>query len=171
MTAMPTAAPVAAPLKLEGETAADLMKPNPISIAETAVIQEAITLLTDRGFSAAPVIDEAGRPVGVISRTDILVHDREQGGMQRPDLVYDDWEDLDSQLGENVFQGFQVRDVDRTRVRDIMTPAVFCVSPETPVREVVSQLLKLNVHRLFVVDDKGVLVGVISARDILQHLS
>ena len=32
----------------------------------------------DRGFSAAPVIDAAGRPVGVLSRTDLLVHEREQ---------------------------------------------------------------------------------------------
>jgi predicted transcriptional regulator len=32
-------------------------------------------------------------------------------------------------------------------------------------------MLKLKVHRLFVVDENGVLVGVISALDILRHLS
>jgi CBS domain-containing protein len=157
----------AAVLRLRAETAADLMHENPISIPEKAVIQEAIALLTDKGFSAAPVIDEAGRPVGVISRTDILVHERETGGA-RVATGQGDWEDLEANLG--VHRGFQVRDVDRTRVRDVMTPAVFCVGPAASAAEVVHELLRLHVHRLFVVDDNGVLVGVISASDVLRHL-
>jgi CBS domain-containing protein len=154
-------------LQLRAETAADLMTDNPISIPENAVIQEAIAMLTDKGFSAAPVIDEAGRPVGVLSRTDILVHERETGGA-RVATGQGDWEDLEAHLG--VHRGFQVRDVDRTRVRDVMTPAVFCVAPATPAAEVVRELLRLGVHRLFVVDDNGVLVGVVSGSDILRHL-
>jgi CBS domain-containing protein len=51
-----------------------------------------------------------------------------------------------------------------------MTPTVFAVGPETPAREVVGRMQALMVHRLFVVDDKGTLVGVISALDILRHV-
>src|SRR5262249_28883167 len=69
--------PVARPLYLAAETAADLMTPDPVSIRADATLREALALLIDRGFSAAPVIDAAGRPVGVLSRTDLLVHDRE----------------------------------------------------------------------------------------------
>src|SRR5262245_39936374 len=63
---------------LDAATAADLMPPNPVSIRTGATVQEAVAFLTDRGFSAAPVIDAAGRPVGVLSRADIVVHDRER---------------------------------------------------------------------------------------------
>ena len=63
---------------LTARTAAELMKANPVSIRADASVREALEVLTDRGFGAAPVIDEAGRPVGVLSRSDILVHDREQ---------------------------------------------------------------------------------------------
>src|SRR6516162_3471073 len=63
---------------LYAETAEELMTRNPVSIREEATIPEAVALLTDKGFSAAPVIDRAGRPVGVLSRADILVHDRER---------------------------------------------------------------------------------------------
>ena len=63
---------------LNAEIAADLMTPNPVSVSDEATIREAVALLTDRGISAAPVIDEAGRPVGVLSRADVLVHDREK---------------------------------------------------------------------------------------------
>jgi CBS domain-containing protein len=156
-------------LGLRAETAADLMTPNPVSIPANALVGEAITLLTDRGFSAAPVIDEAGRPVGVISRTDILIHDRESGGERagpgRPDAEGPGPADEPFRR-----EGFQVHGVDYTRVDDIMTPTVLCVAPETPARMVVDQLLRLNVHRLFVVDEGGVLVGVISAADVLRHL-
>ena len=51
-----------------------------------------------------------------------------------------------------------------------MTPAVFAVAPDTPVRRVVSDMIGLHVHRLFVVDDDGILVGVISTMDVLKRL-
>src|SRR5438132_13949757 len=54
-------------LRLHAATAADLMMPDPVSIRADASLKEAIALLIDRGFSGAPVIDEAGRPIGVLS--------------------------------------------------------------------------------------------------------
>ena len=98
-------------LTLGPATAAELMSPNPISINAEAMIDEATALLTDRGFGAAPVIDEAGRPVGVISRADILIHERERLHRLRPstDIV-----------GAH---GYAVEEVDPTRVSDVMTPA------------------------------------------------
>src|SRR5262249_28902177 len=50
-------------LCLWAETAADLMMTSPVSLRADATLGEAVALLTDRGFSAAPVIDEAGRPI------------------------------------------------------------------------------------------------------------
>jgi CBS domain-containing protein len=162
--------PTKGKLTLDAETAADLMHENPVSIAESATIQEAITLLTEHGFSAAPVIDRAGRPVGVVSRSDLIAHDREKNDYVTPESVREhDLETLAAQAEGT--KGYQIVNVDRTRVREIMTPAVFSVTPETPVLTVVRELLALAVHRLFVVDDSGVLVGVISGTDILRHLA
>src|SRR5262249_60154011 len=76
MKAAPTT-PTVPRLVLEERKAADLMTPSPVSIREGATVREAIELLTRRAISGAPVIDDAGRPVGVVSRADILVHDRE----------------------------------------------------------------------------------------------
>lgn len=162
-----TEAPVLKSLKLHAETAADLMMPNPVSLQADATIREAIALLIDRGFSAAPVIDEAGRPIGVLSRSDIVVHDREH--VCSP-VSYYDRADLKTHEGERLGDGFHVEEVDPAEVRDLMTPTVFAVSPETSVTEVVHEMLALRVHRLFVVDHAGILVGVISALDVLRHL-
>ena len=122
-------------LVLEPETAAELMRPNPVSIRADASVGEAVALLSDKGFSAAPVIDEGGRPVGVVSRSDILVHDRER--TDYVPAVADYYQDEKIRIGSGEFSraGFQVVDVDRACVRDIMTPVVFAVSPRTAKRE------------------------------------
>jgi CBS domain-containing protein len=138
-------------LCLWADTAAELMMPNPVSIRGDATFAEALALLADRGFSAAPVIDEAGRPIGVLSRADILVHEREQ---------------LAGKAGDAAATAAETA----TRVRDLMTPVVFSVAPETPAQKVIHEMLSLKVHRLFVVDGDGVLTGVISAVDVLRHL-
>src|SRR6185437_13275189 len=65
---------------LEARTAAELMTANPLSVRESATLAEAVRFLADKGFSAAPVIDERGRPIGVLSRADILIFDCESSG-------------------------------------------------------------------------------------------
>jgi CBS domain-containing protein len=156
---------------LYAETATELMTPNPVSVRDVATVREAISLLIDKGISAAPVIDEAGRPVGVLSRADILVHDRETIRHLAMAPEYYHRSDLVLDSGEALTEGFQVERADDDQVRDLMTPAVFSVTPETPAYRVVADMVALKVHRLFVVDRSGVLVGVISALDVLRHLA
>ena len=123
-------------------SAEEVMTRNPLSISEVATLREAATFLTSKDISAAPVINEAGRPVGVISLADIVrcVHVSEVSDTRLP-----------------------------LTVREVMTPVVFFVRPDTAVANVIEDLLDCAVHRLFVVDDNEVLIGVISALDLLRH--
>jgi CBS-domain-containing membrane protein len=155
-------------LTFRQKTARELMTPNPVSIRADAVVKEAITFLADKGFHAAPVIDQAGKPVGVVSQWDIVVHDRENP-VQHDIPDYYHRADLGKKRHE-MPEGFQVEEVDRTTVGDIMTPVVFQVAPNTPAAQVVAEMVALRVHRLFVVDGAGTLIGVISALDLLRHL-
>ncbi|HUR53132.1 MAG TPA: CBS domain-containing protein [Gemmataceae bacterium] len=131
------------PLVLRAATAADLMTPGPVSMAESATTTQAAEFLTTRAFGAAMVIDEAGHPVGVVTKTDLVVHARERKPGAEPD---------DTPVGE------------------VMTPAVFSVRMDTPARSVVEQLLALNVHHLFVTDAAGVVVGMVTPVDVLKKL-
>ncbi len=151
---------------LDAATAADLMAPNPVSIAADATVKEAAAFLTDKGFSAAPVIDEAGRPVGVLSQSDIVVHDRESGPYVSGNPEYYERADLSP---PRIIRTDGV-DGDPTQARDIMTPIVFSVAPDTPAYKVIEDMLAQKVHRLFVVGSDGVLVGTISTVDVLRHL-
>src|SRR5690349_19987494 len=115
---------VASRLVLDAAQAADLLSANPVSLTADALVAEAIAAMTQRGFSAAPVIDEAGRPVGVRSRSDILVHERE--ALKPPPATGD-----------------------AASVRDIRTPAVISVPPKLPADKAVEHLLTLDVHQLY----------------------
>lgn len=156
-------------VSLWAETAADLMTANPVSIRDDASIKEVLVLFTEKGFSAAPVIDRSGRPVGVISRFDLIVHDREMIDFVKQVPEYYTRSQLVTAAGEHL-TGFQVERVDRSRVSDLMTPTIFAVRPDTPAVKVIDEMRHLKVHRLFVVDEDEVLIGVISALDILSHL-
>jgi len=140
------------------------MTRNPVSIRDHASVEEAVSFLVDTGYSAAPVIDKAGRPVGVISRTDIVVYDRNRLLLPESVPYYFETENLDTEEADG-------KPADTSpRVADLMTPAIFSVVPDAPLNEVADRMLELNVHRLFVVDEDGILVGVISTLDLLRHL-
>jgi CBS domain-containing protein len=125
-------------LILEAQTAEELMTPNPVSISEHASILDAAAVLSSREFSALAVINDAGRPVGVVSRTDIVRREANPSST--------------------------------TDVREIITPTVVSIRPDDHAWEVIAKMAAFKVHRLFVVDRTGVLVGVISAFDIVRKL-
>jgi len=128
-------------ITLLAENARDLMTPDPVSLESSTTAAEAARVLTSRGFGAAVVIDPAGHPIGVVTKTDLLIHARGRGLVE-----------------------------DTTPIRDVMTTAIFSVRTDTPARSVIEQFLALNVHHLFVMDASGVLVGVISPVDVLRKL-
>jgi predicted transcriptional regulator len=131
-------------LVLDAATAADLMSPSPTSVRKDATLSEVLAMMMAKGFQAAPVIDETGKPVGVLSRSDILIHQ----GESAPDPV----------------------EKASTKVGDLMTPAVFSVTTDTPAHKVVEELVQLKVHQLYVTDANHVVVGVITAHDVLRQL-
>lgn len=143
------------PLMLKVATAGDLMTDNPVSVGVDATVDEAIEMLARKGFSAAPVIDLSGRAVGVVSLADVMCHERERRSV--PCLAPED-ADMPGVMAAP------------TLVRDIMTPVVFSVTPDTSATEVVKLMLDWKVHHLFVIDDHNVLVGVISTLDVLAAI-
>lgn len=152
-------------LALRARVASDLMAKAPISIRSSATAAEALKLFTEKSIHAAPVIDEAGRPIGVLSRSDLLVHQVEAAKKRSggPEYFFEpDAEDEDSESA--------AKSTGKTTVSALMTPAIFAVAPDTPMHRVVGDMVGLHVHRLFVVSEDGVLVGVISTMDILRDL-
>lgn len=49
-----------------------VMSADIVCVSPELPIEELVTLLVDRGFGGVPVVDSAGRPVGVVSKSDLL---------------------------------------------------------------------------------------------------
>jgi CBS domain-containing protein len=128
-------------LVLGAKRASELMTPNVFTVPEDMPVKEAAAFLAAEAVSAVPVVDEAGDPVGVLSRADIVKY-----------------------LGE------QTEGARDAPVREVMTQLLLSVEPDTPACTVVDALISLGVHRLFVTSNEGNVIGVVSALDILRHL-
>jgi len=59
-------------LDMKLKTAAEVMKTNPITIPETATIDEGIRIMTEKGIKRLPVLDAEGKFKGMISRESLL---------------------------------------------------------------------------------------------------
>ena len=126
---------------------ADLMETDVQTLPPDAVVNDAVVALAEARISAAPVVDRAGRMIGVVSTTDILASEEEAE---------------DPEARETLFE--------RTFVRDLMTPRPLTIVPEAEVKEAAQQMLYADVHRLFVVEGDR-LVGVISTTDIVRAVA
>jgi CBS domain-containing protein len=58
--------------KAFASTAADMMTPDPDTVAPDATVKEAARLVHESGHNRLPVVEDDGRLVGVITRVDLL---------------------------------------------------------------------------------------------------
>jgi CBS domain-containing protein len=145
--------------------AAEVMTRGVLTVDADWSVSEVARFFEDHAISGAPVVDEKGALLGVVSLTDIV-----RGGAvtassgDEPHAYYHQPEDRDRARADAL--GFQVSDGE-SRVREIMTPMIFSVDARAPVQEVADTMIRGRVHRLFVTD-AGKMVGVISTLDLLS---
>lgn len=128
-------------------TVARWMTPAPVTIDEDATLIEAIHLLKDKNIRRLPVL-RRGRFTGLI--TDRMIKEYTPG--QATSL--DTWE-VHFLLG-------------RTKVKEVMNPSPYTVTPETPLAEAAQMFLDHKLYGLCVVDGAGELVGIMSVGDMLM---
>jgi CBS-domain-containing membrane protein len=157
-----------ATLVLQAETAADLMTKGVVSIRDSVIMREAGAFLVENGISGVPVVDDAGRAIGVISHTDIVRH--ESMPKAKTADVADYYRDVDPRCPPGLRGYVYNKRAESVPVRDVMSPVVIQVSADDSAVAVVAKLLALKIHRLFVADVTGTLVGVISTFDVLRCL-
>ena len=135
----------------------DLMSPAVVSVAKGTSLHELARVLSDHAISGAPVVDEAGRVLGVVSESDIV--DKERG----PDEEPHGWSRL---------RGGQHRKTaaNAITVGDAMTAPAIVVEPWMSAYEAAWLMSVDDVSRLPVVND-GVLVGVIARSDLVRYFA
>lgn len=147
---------------------AEFMTPRLIQIPERAELREAADILVRHGISGAPVVDEAGKILGIFSETDLT---RVQARLP---------EASDSALKERLSRppglapGVRStppprvpQDLEPLLVRDVYTPRVQSIEETATIHQAARAMLAGSVRRLLVTRN-GAFVGVFSRSDLAR---
>ncbi len=143
--------------------ARDVMVSPVITVSENDTVRDVARLLVAKHISAVPVVDQAGKLVGIVSEAD-LMH-RAEAGTERPISWW-----LSVISGDRAIAAEYVQS-HATRVKDIMTKDVQTALPETPLYEIADVLEECHIKRVPIVNRDGDLVGIVSRANIVQAVA
>lgn len=118
--------------------ASEVMETHVETVQANASVREVAHQILASRYDGVPVVNEQDKPWGLISEIDIL------NAIQRG------------------------LDPDQTTVENIMSREVFTVNPQTEIKDIFELMKARTFHRYPIVDQEGILVGIISRRDILK---
>lgn len=154
---------------------ADVMTRSVLTLSPDMTLERAAEVLVEKGISGAPVVDAAGRLVGILSETDLLrrlraVAEEMLGKRYLADRVHS--LALLAFLSER--QHAAVDEVYRRlrgeKVSQAMTRHVRTVAPTDSLEAVAQVMIEHDVNRVPVVEEDRV-VGIVTRTDLARVLS
>jgi CBS domain-containing protein len=139
-----------------------IMTPQVITVRPDTTIVEAVNTMLRHHISGLPVVDAAGKLIGIISEGDFIR--RAETGTERKRGRW-----LTFLVGTDRIAADFTHEHGR-KVGDIMTPDPLTVNEETPLDQIVGIMESHNVKRLPVVRD-GRLVGIVTRSDFLATIA
>lgn len=136
----------------------DVMTADPITVDASSSMSEVSHLFSTRRLHSAPVVDETGTCIGIITASDFV---------KRTDF----YSEADQQPHEIVHQeeGILLEPRSYDYVTDCMTKFVQAVSPATPMIQAAKIMTGARLHILPVIEDHKP-VGILSNLDIVAAL-
>ncbi|MGO4633774.1 CBS domain-containing protein [Streptomyces sp. 2RAF24] len=128
----------------------DVMTHTAVAIGRDAPYKEIVALMDQWKVSAVPVLEGEGRVVGVVSEADLLPKEEFRLDEPRPD-----------ELAEAAKAG-------ALRAGELMSSPAVTVHPDATLAEAARIMATRKVKRLPVVNEIGMLEGVVSRSDLLK---
>ena len=143
--------------------ARDVMVSPVITVRENETVRDLAKLLVGHRISAAPVVDNSGKLVGIVTESDLMR--RSELGTERP---YSWW--VSFFLGEHAIAADYVKS-HATKIKDVMTREVHTASPDTPLMEIADIFEEKHINRVPILSKGGDLVGLVSRANIIQAIA
>ena len=149
------------------ETARDVMQTHVVALSPDDPMHVAQRLFYEEGIHGAPVIDDDGAVLGMLSSTDILRALTEAKEVAPVDPVaYENDLDTSHDAWGIAPEDFKLRVRDAI-VSDYMTEGLVHVAPEMPVSALARTMRENQIHRVLVLED-GNVRGIVSTFDLIQ---
>ena len=147
--------------------AQDVMRRDVVTISSNQSMPRAAHTFLQSNITGAPVVDELGHCVGVLSSVDFVRRS------QHPDASPAEGAgEISHVLQSDGPQGtLHIEEQQHDHVCDYMTPAVQSVDPVTPLLEVARIMCAEHVHRLIVLDERAHPIGVITSLDLVAAVA
>jgi len=139
-------------------TAADLMTRDLVCLPHEMSMKEAARLLLQNHISGAPVVDNDGQCIGVLSATDFVTLTKKIGDKGHPCVGSTEWEVVVEMMPEDELAQF-------------MTPDPVMVSPRTSICRLARQMVDAHIHRVIVVDAENRPIGIVTSTDLVAALA
>ncbi|MEJ2640553.1 MAG: DUF190 domain-containing protein [Desulfosarcinaceae bacterium] len=137
--------------RLASRKAADVMTTPAVVVAAGQPLTKGVEVMLTKGVKRLPVVDKTGSLTGMLSRLDVFRTVMREAP---------DW---------NAFKAQQIEVEHLRRVGDILRRDVHTVLAQTPLNEVIRLIDDNDIQRVVVIDDEGMLLGLISDRDLLRY--
>ncbi len=148
------------------KTVTEAMTRDPIVVRTETPLNEAIQILAERRISGLPVVDTAGKLVGVISETDLMW---QETGVTPPAYIMF----LDSVIYLQNPAKYE-RELHKAlgqTVGEVMSSDPISISPDKPLKEAAQIMHEREVRRLPVVDNAGQVIGILTRGDIIRAMA
>ena len=136
-----------------------------VTFAPTDQVADAMERLVAAGIDGAPVVDEDGRVVGMLSTGDLIVQDAE---LHIPTVISLFGASIELPASKRHFEE-DLRKALGATVGDVMASDPVTVAPDDLLETAATRLHDHDVSRLPVVAD-GALVGIVARTDILRAI-
>lgn len=149
---------------MEDRSVREVMTEDVVTVVSTASVQEVARVLCDRRISGAPVLDESGHLVGVITETDLIA---QVAGPHIPPHI--------ELLGSVIYlerpreMQAHLRKAAGATAEEVMTRDVITVEDDCSLRDVAQVMMSHHIHFVPVMRE-GALVGIVSRRDLVATL-
>lgn len=141
--------------------ARDIMTASVVTVSPETRVPDIARVLLERCISALPVVDGAGRVIGIVSEGDLL--HRAENKTERPRSW---WLDLISSA--DTLAADYVKSHGLT-AKDVMNAPVVSASPDASLAELATLLERHGIKRVPILEN-GALVGIVSRADLLRGL-
>jgi CBS domain-containing protein len=144
----------------------DVMAKNVVSVGMNQTMGEVAKVLQENEMSSAPVVDELGRCVGILTASDFVKREHELLGRERTVLAGNEPSRRDARGNHPYRLTSSLEDYAEFH----MTPAVQSIDPGASLLRAARMMCAQHIHRLLVLNELGQPVGVISTMDIVAAL-